>query len=369
MKVLVTGGCGFIGSHTVDKLIELGHVVRVLDNLEPQVHRGKKPDYLNPKAEYVFGDIRNDDVTRKAINDVEFVFHLAAAVGVGQSMYQIKKYMDVNTLGTARLLDTLVNSENSVKKLIVASSMSIYGEGSYECDKCGVVYPKLRPAEQMKRGEWEMKCPKCGRDVRPIPTSEDKPLYPTSVYAVSKRDQEELCLVTGQAYGIPTVALRYFNVYGPRQSMSNPYTGLCAIVSSRFKNNNPPIIFEDGMQTRDFTSVRDIVQANMLAMKNSKLDYQALNVGTGRQTSVLDVVNVLGRLFHKPHIKPEIVKKFRAGDIRHCYADISRISRMGFRPTLNFEQGMKELAEWGAGVKAEDMVERAKDELEKKGLA
>ncbi len=368
MRILVTGGAGFIGSHTVDKLIELGHEVRVLDNLDEQVHQGKKPDYMNPRAEYIFEDIRNEDALRKAIQDIEVIFHLAATVGVGQSMYQIKNYMDANTLGTARLLDMLVNSENAVKKLIVASSMSIYGEGSYKCEDCGVVYPRLRSKEQMERGEWEMKCPGCGRVVKPVSTNEDKPLYPTSVYAISKRDQEELSLVTGQAYGIPTVALRYFNVYGPRQSLSNPYTGLCAILSSRFKNNNAPIIFEDGFQTRDFISIRDIVQANILAMENPKANYQALNVGTGKQISVLDAVSILGRLFGKSDIKPDIVNKFRVGDIRHCYSDISRIMELGFEPRVDFEDGMKEFVEWGRGVKAEDKVEQAKSELESKGL-
>ena len=368
MKILVTGGCGFIGSHTVDKLIELGHDVKVLDNLEEQVHQGGKPDYLNPKAEYIFDDIRDKDAVRKAIGDMDIIFHLAAAVGVGQSMYQIKKYMDVNTLGTANLLDMLVNSENSVKKLIVASSMSIYGEGSYECESCGAIYPKLRSQEQMKRMEWEMKCPKCGMVVKAMPTNEDKPLYPTSVYAISKRDQEELCLVTGQAYGIPTVALRYFNTYGPRQSLSNPYTGLCAIISSRLKNNKPPIIFEDGLQTRDFISVKDIVQANIKAMENSEADYKALNVGTGKHTSVREVIEILAKLFNKAEIKAEIVNKFRAGDIRHCYSDISRISKLGFKPRVSLEQGMKELVDWGRDIKAEDKAEQAKSELEEKGL-
>lgn len=368
MRILVTGGAGFIGSHTVDKLVGLGHDVRVLDNLEEQVHQGEKPDYLNPKVEYIFDDIRNDNVVKKVIQDIEIIFHLAAAVGVGQSMYQIKNYMDVNTLGTARLLDILVNSENSIKKLIVASSMSIYGEGGYECEDCGVVYPKLRPQEQLKRMEWEMRCPKCSKIVKSIPTNEEKPLYPTSIYAISKRDQEELCLVTGQAYGIPTVALRYFNVYGTRQSLSNPYTGLCAIVSSRLKNDNSPIIFEDGLQTRDFISVKDIVRANILAMENSGFDYQALNIGTGKQTSVLDVVRTLTNIFGKPRIKPDIVKKFRVGDIRHCYSDISRIRELGFEPEVGFEQGMKELVNWGKGIEAEDRVEQARNELEDKGL-
>ncbi len=367
MKILVTGGAGVIGSHTVDRLIELGHAVRVLDSLEEQVHQGKRPDYLNPGAEYIFGDIRSETLKR-SLEGVEAVFHLAAAVGVGQSMYQIKRYMDVNTLGTAGLLDALVNSRNSVKKLVVASSMSVYGEGAYGCEGCGVVYPRLRDAEQLRAGRWEMGCPKCGKAVKSMPTPEEKPLNPTSIYAISKRDQEEMGLVTGISYGIPVVALRYFNVYGPRQSLSNPYTGVCAIFSSMIKNNNPPVIFEDGLQSRDFISVRDVVQANILAMETPGMNYGSFNVGTGKPTSILEAARVLAGLYKKK-MGPRIAGKYRAGDIRHCYSDISRIRRFGFEPRVGFEQGMKELVSWGEGIKAEDKTEQARKELEDKGLA
>jgi len=262
MRILVTGGAGFIGSHLVDALVEKGHDVVIYDSLEPQVHQKNKiPDYLNKRAEFVKSDVRDKNKLKEVVRNVDIVCHQAAMVGVGQSMYQIESYMDVNTLGTAKLLDILVNEEHSVKKLVVASSMSVYGEGKYTCEECGVGYPKLRPKEQLSAKEWEMKCPNCGKEVKAVPTDEDKPLHPTSIYAISKRDQEEMSLVTGRAYGIPTVALRYFNVYGPRQSLSNPYTGVCAIFSSRIKNNSDPIIFEDGWQSRDFTSVYDIVQA------------------------------------------------------------------------------------------------------------
>jgi len=369
MKILVTGGAGFIGSHIVDKLIEEGHEVRVLDNLEPQVHGKAKPDYLNPNAEYIFGDILDDKILNKAVEGIEVIFHEAAMVGVGQSMYQIERYMNVNTMGTAKLLEYLVNKEHGVKKLIVASSMSIYGEGAYECEDCGIVYPKLRNEAQLKNKDWEMKCPKCGKNVKPVPTNEDKPLYPASIYAISKRDQEEMSLVIGREYGIPTVALRYFNVYGPRQSLSNPYTGVAAIFSSRIKNNNPPLIFEDGLQSRDFISVYDIVQANILAMKTSTMNYQAFNVGTGKRTTILDVANVLIKLYGREgKIKPEVVNKYRAGDIRHCYADITKIKRHGFEPKVRFEDGMKDLVEWGEKVKARDDLEKAKMEMERVGL-
>lgn len=367
MKILVTGGAGFIGSHLVDKLVEMGHDVVVIDNLEPQVHQGKQPSYLNSKAEYIFKDVKDGKTLTSLLKDVEVIFHQAAAVGVGQSMYEIEKYVDANVMGTAKLLDVLVNKENSVRKLIVASSMSIYGEGAYECGNCGIVYPELRPDEQMKKREWEMKCPECGEIVKPLPTKENKPLKPTSVYAVSKRDQEELCLAVGRAYGIATVALRYFNVYGPRQSLSNPYTGVCAIFSSRIKNNNPPLIFEDGLQTRDFIYVDDIVQANILAMEKSQANYKALNVGTGKKTSILEVANVLAKLYGK-NIEPEVVNKYRAGDIRHCFADITEIQKIGFCPKFTFEEGMKKLVEWGKQAEAVDKVEDATKELVERGL-
>ena len=294
MRILVTGGAGFIGSHLVDALVEQGHDVVIYDNLEPQVHQREQiPDYLNTRAEFVKSEIRDKNELKEVVMDVDIVFHQAAVVGIGQSMYQIEKYMDVNTFGTAKLLDILVNKEHSVKKLVVASSMSIYGEGKYVCEGCGVVYPKLRPNEQLKAEEWEMKCPNCGKEVKAVPTDEDKPLHPTSIYAISKRDQEEMSLVAGRAYGIPTVALRYFNVYGPRQSLSNPYTGVCAIFSSRIKNNSSPVIFEDGWQSRDFISVYDIVQANILVMNKNSADYEVFNVGTGKPTSISEVAKVL----------------------------------------------------------------------------
>jgi len=367
MKILVTGGAGFIGSHIVDKLVTMGHDVRVIDNLEPQVHHNKRPDYLNPNAEYIFDDIKNKKALSSSLKDIEVVFHQAANVGIGQSMYEIERYVDTNVMGTARLLDILVNSKNSVKKIIVASSMSIYGEGAYECSKCGTVYPELRPEKQLKNREWEMKCPHCGEQTKPVPTKENKPLRPTSVYAVSKRDQEELCLSVGRAYGIPAVALRYFNVYGPRQSLSNPYTGVCAIFSSRIKNGNPPIIYEDGLQTRDFVYVDDIVRANIFALENSSADYKALNVGSGKPTSIFEMSMVLSKLYGKK-IQPQVIKKYRSGDIRHCFADITGIKKLGFAPKTGFEEGMKKLVQWGEKAEAIDMVDKAARELVRRGL-
>ena len=366
-KIFVLGGAGFIGSHLVDKLVEMGDDVIVLDNLEPQVHT-RKPDYLNPKAQYLFEDIRDEKVLAKTIGDVKVIFHEAAAVGVGQSMYQIDKYVEVNTMATAKLLDILVNKEHNVKKLIVASSMSIYGEGAYECGDCDAVYPKLRTEEQLKQRAWEMKCPQCGKIVKPIPTREDKPLHPTSIYAITKRDQEEMCLAIGRAYGIPTVALRYFNVYGPRQSLNNPYTGVCAIFSSRIKNENPPLIFEDGLQSRDFVSVHDVVKANILAMSSSNANYEAFNIGTGETTNILEIAQILTKLYNK-ELEPEITSKFRAGDIRHCFADISKIkNKLRYKPKEDFEKGMMELVDWGEEEEAVDRFEEAHEELLKRGL-
>lgn len=369
-KILVTGGAGFIGSHLVDKLIELGHEVMVFDNLEPQVHGdGQKiPQYLNKECEFIKGDVRNRDELKKALKDREIVFHQAAAVGVGQSMYEINKYTEVNILGTSNLLDILANENHRVKKLIIASSMSVYGEGKYRCVNCGVVYPKLRSLSQLKKGEWEMRCPFCNQEVQSLPTDEEKPLHPTSVYSISKRDQEEMCLTIGRAYRIPTVALRYFNVYGPRQALSNPYTGVAAIFSSRILNNHPPCIFEDGLQSRDFTHVSDIIRANLLAMENKKADYEVFNVGTGWPLTVLSIAEALIKSLSSS-VDMNIVKKYREGDIRHCYADISKIrDRLGFQPKVKFEKGISEFVGWVRGEEASDQFEKSRRELEERGL-
>jgi len=370
--VLVTGGAGFIGSYIVDELVKTGYRVRVLDNLDPQVHgdNADVPEYLNKEAEFMKGDVRNSEDVRKAIDGVEIVFHEAAAVGVGQSMYEIKKYMDVNTLGTANLLEAIIKCKGKVKKLIVASSMSIYGEGEYECSKCGKISPKLRPVAQLEKRQWEMKCHICGEEAKPIPTNEEKPLNSTSIYAISKKDQEEMCLCIGRAYNIPTVALRYFNTYGPRQALSNPYTGVAAIFSSRLLNNRSPIIYEDGLQSRDFVHVSDIVQANMLAMGCDPecVRDEMFNVGTGRRLSILDIANALiSRLNFKG--KSDITHQFREGDIRHCYADISKIKeKLGYSPKHKFEDGIEELVNWVKEQHAEDRIEQAKVELEERGL-
>jgi dTDP-L-rhamnose 4-epimerase len=368
MKVLVTGGCGFVGSHLVDRLVADGHKVRVYDLLEPQVHGGKKPAYLNKEAEYIYADIRNREKLKQALKGMEFIFHEASQVGVGQSMYEIEKYVAHNSYGTAVLLDLLVNTKNKVQKIVVASSMSIYGEGAYRCASCGVVYPQLRKEEQLKKKKWEMQCPECAKVASHMPTSEEKPLLPTSIYATTKRCQEEMCLEVGTAYKIPAVALRYFNIYGARQSLNNPYTGVCAIFLSRIKNNRPPSIFEDGRQSRDFIHVSDIVEANLLALKDKKADYKFFNVGTGVPHSILEIAQKLTRLCGKK-FAPEVLNRFRAGDIRHCYADISKIkSELGFTPKVSFSEGMSRLIEWSESQEAVDLTRKAQGELKRKGL-
>ncbi|MFC2163225.1 SDR family NAD(P)-dependent oxidoreductase, partial [Candidatus Altiarchaeota archaeon] len=357
-KILVTGGAGFIGSHLVDALVGSGHDVRILDNIDEQVHQGETPAHLNPSAEFIKADVRSPEAWKKALEDVEVIFHEAAAVGVGQSMYKIREYMEVNTQATALMLETLTQEEHDVKKVVTASSMSIYGEGAYDCGECGTVYPNLRSDEQLGRHEWEMFCPKCGRQAKPIPTSEEKPLHPTSIYAISKRDQEEMSQVVGKAYGIPTTTLRYFNVYGSRQSLSNPYTGVAAIFSSNIKNNNPPKIFEDGLQSRDLIHVKDIVQANQIVMKTSKSDYETYNVGNGRQVTILEMAEMLIE-HYQSGLKPKIMNKYRSGDIRHCYSDCKKLRKLGFEPEISLEQGLNDLVSWGKTVQAVDLKKGA----------
>ena len=366
-KVLVTGGAGFIGSFIVDELVNRGDEVTILDNLDPQVHNGEIPPYLNKRAKFVKGDVLDRNLLSSLVANADVVFHEAAAVGIGQSMYQIHHYMDVNSQGTAQLLDILVNDKHSVKKLIVAASMSSYGEGLYECSKCGKINPSLRPEEQMKKGKWEQICPNCSSQLKPLPTTEDTPTDPNSIYALSKKNQEDMALMIGKTYGIPTIALRYFNVYGPRQSLSNPYTGVAAIFMSRLKNNNRPVIYEDGLQTRDFVSVHDIAVANIIVMDSKKADYEVFNVGSGVPRSIKSIAEDLAKLMGKK-LQPDVTKKFRKGDIRHCFADISKIKKLGFNPSVSFEEGMKELIEWSSSMKAEDKFDQAAKELKNKGL-
>ena len=369
-SILVTGGAGFIGSHLVAALVERGHRVRVLDILDPQVHGAglRRP---NPHGvEMIVGELLDADTLTRSLQGVEVVFHQAAAVGVGQSMYEPAAYTRVNSFGTALLMEKIARPGSIVEKVVVASSMSIYGEGRYRCAACGPVAPDLRGRARLLAGRWEPACPACGRDLEPLPTDEGKPLGPTSVYGVTKRSQEETVLVMGRCYGIPAVALRYFNVYGPGQALSNPYTGVAAIFSSRLLNGKPPCLYEDGEQGRDFVHVSDIVQANLLAMEKSEADFQALNVGTGVLTSVRELVRgLIQRLAPDDSVRPRILGTFREGDIRHCYADITQIrTRLGYEPKVPLELGFDDLAAWARTQEPQDRYDAATAELVSRGL-
>jgi len=367
VKAVVTGGCGFIGRWLCRKLKDKGIEVVAYDSLDPQVH-SQKPDEL-PGVATVRGNMLDRDLLARTIADADYIFHFAAAVGVGQSQYEIARYCEANITGNAHLLEILSQRRGRLRRLIVAGSMSAYGEGAYRCRRCGLVAPEPRPDAQLRRREWEMRCPTCSATVEPVGTSETKPLRPTSVYALTKKAQEELSLIVGKSYGFPVTVFRFFNVYGPGQSLSNPYTGVAAIFLSRLKNGKAPVVYEDGLQTRDFVSVHDIVQANLLAMDNPKADFQVFNVGTGKPTSILDVAETLSRLLGVESLKPEIKGQFRSGDIRHCYADITRISEaLGYRPSVTIEDGFRELVEWARTAPAFDRFEQAQRELAARGL-
>src|SRR4051812_46143517 len=316
-RILITGGAGFIGSHLADELLRNGYTVKALDNLSPQVHgpNPSRPDYLNPEVELIVGDVRDKPTVVRALEGIDAVYHLAAAVGVGQSMYQVAQYTSINTLGTAVLLEAL--ADRPVERLIVASSMSIYGEGLYR-DPDGDISEGLeRSVQQLKNHEWEVRNNR-NETLKPVPTPEGKSPTLSSVYALSKYDQERMSLMIGRAYNIPTVALRFFNVYGTRQALSNPYTGVLAIFASRLLNNKPPMIFEDGLQQRDFVSVYDVARACRLALEVPDAAYRVFNVGSGQARTVLSVAHAMAHVMGKPWIEPEISGKYRVGDIRHC---------------------------------------------------
>lgn len=367
-KVLVTGGAGFIGSHLTDELLLQGYHVRVLDNLSEQIHGSEKrpPDYLDKEAEFIYGDVRNPGDVKRALKNVDMVVHLAASVGVGQSMYLVREYMDVNTIGTSVLLQQLI--EKPVEKLVVASSMSIYGEGLYKASDGSVVEGFTRNIEDLKAGKWEL-FDKQGNVLEPVPTNETKNPTLASVYALSKYDQEQLCLMLGRAYNIPVVALRFFNVFGSRQSLSNPYTGVLAIFASRLLNNKPPLIFEDGLQLRDFVSVYDIAKACRLALETPEAIDTVFNIGSGQPYSIQEIASQLAFVMGKDKIQPEITRKYRAGDIRHCFSDNSKAKKvLGFNPEVKLREGLFEYTEWLSSQIASDMVEKAHEELVTRGL-
>jgi dTDP-L-rhamnose 4-epimerase len=367
-RVLIVGGGGFVGSHTADALLQQGHAVTIFDNLSRQVHENRFPTYLSREAQFVEGDVRDFESLCDVVRDADVIFHLAAAVGVGQSMYEIARYMATNVQGTANLLQAILDTGSELEKLIVASSMSVYGEGKYLCGQCGEIAPPSRSFKQLKQKRWEMVCPHCDAEAQPAATDEEKPLRCTSVYALSKKAQEEMVLLFGRTYNVRSIALRYFNIYGPRQALSNPYTGVAAIFASRLMNGRPSVVFEDGSQLRDFVNIRDIVQANMLAMESSDADGMALNVGSGEPVSISEVASEIASLLGVD-LPPGITGAYRAGDIRHCYADISKISQtLGYVPRISFEQGMSELVNWLSSQQAQDHTDEALRDLAARGL-
>jgi dTDP-L-rhamnose 4-epimerase len=374
MKVLVTGGAGFIGSHLVDRLVEARHEVVVLDNLDPQVHgRVEQPRHLaghlaSGAVRFLRGDVTDRAALGAALEGAEAVVHLAAAVGVGQSMYEPHYYVHTNATGTGLLLDLMAKSPGRVRKLVVASSMSLYGEGAFHCPGCGGRRAGERTAERLEAGRWEVPCAACGTDMEPRPTSEDKPAEIASVYAATKKHQEDLAVSFGRAWRIPTFALRFFNVFGPRQSLSNPYTGVAAIFLSRLLNAHAPLVFEDGQQARDFIDVRDIAQAVKMAVESDRAGAHVLNVATGRKTTVAEVASALSRAL-SIDLPPQLMGKYRAGDIRHCYGDPARAREvLGFEARYTFEEGLPALIDWCRREQPEDRVEDSLQELKRRRL-
>lgn len=366
-RVLVTGGAGFIGSHVARELLASDRSVRALDVLDDQVHsKPGRPSYLDPEVELVIGDVCDREVVQRALQDVDHVVHLAARVGVGQSMYEMADYAAANTVGTAVLLDAL--QEHPVESLVVASSMSIYGEGLYRSGHGELRHDVSRSRDQLQRHEWEP-LDHDGQPLAPIPTPESKAPALSSVYALTKYDQERLCLMFGESYGISTTALRFFNVYGRDQALSNPYTGVLAIFASRLLNGAPPLIFEDGEQRRDFVSVHDVARACRLALEKDQAAGHAVNIGSGRSSTVTEIAEKLGKVLDAQEIEPQVTGKYRVGDVRHCFADISLAKELlGFEPEVELEEGIAELAEWLEGQVASDQVETASDELASRGL-
>jgi dTDP-L-rhamnose 4-epimerase len=367
-RVLITGGAGFIGSHVADELLSRGYRVRVLDNLSPQVHGedARRPGYLHRDVELIVGDVCDESAVRRALAGVDAVYHFAAMVGVGQSMYEVARYTHANNFGTAVLLEALI--EQPVARLIVASSMSVYGEGLYRSREGALVAGRERSLAQLKQKEWEL-CDEQGGALVPLATPESKQPALASVYALSKYDQERMCLMIGRAYGISTVALRFFNAYGPRQALGNPYTGVLAIFAARLLNDNPPLIFEDGRQQRDFVNVHDVARACRLALETTLVSDCVLNVGSGQPHSVAEVAERMQEVLGKRNVLAEVTGSYRVGDIRHCYADITAAERLlGYRPYVGLDEGLTELAAWLEQENAIDRVSEARAELSARGL-
>lgn len=370
MKILITGGAGFIGSHTADALLAKGYAVRALDCLDSQVHGEgcRRPAYLDPRVELQIGDVRNRADVEQALDGIDAIYHFAAQTGVGQSMYAIHSYSDVNINGTAMLLDVLANTPHRVEKIVLSSSRAVYGEGAYLCAACGPVYPETRSREQLERREWAICCPVCQVELVPCPTAEDKPQGPISIYALTKQVQEQMVRMFAATYGVPAVILRYFNVYGTRQALSNPYTGIGAIFTNRVLSSQPINIYEDGLPGRDFVNVRDVVQANLRALENPAASGGTFNIGTGERLTVLDLAMLIRDALGSK-VELNFSGQFRVGDIRDCYADLTQ-SRvvLGFEPQVGFVEGVGELIAWARGEQVVDRLAVAEAELRGKRL-
>ena len=373
--VLITGGAGFIGSHIAKKLLKKGYEVTVLDNLLEQIH-GAAPEKTSPlycsikdKVHFIKGDVCDKAVLERALENVDYVIHLAAATGTGQSMYEIKRYIDVNIGGTALLLDILTNTRHHVKRVIVAESRAIYGEGKYHCDKCGDVYPTERKDEDMSKGNFECHCPKCGGKVTLVATTEDSAIHPSSVYGIGKQVQGQLVHMVCKSIGIESVSFRYQNVYGPGQSLTNPYTGILSIFSTRIKNHKEINIFEDGKESRDFVYIDDVVDATIAGMEMPEANGHVFNIGTGVSTDVLTVARTLSK-HYGIEVPLKVTGNYRLGDIRHNYADVSLAKQiLGFQPKWTFDAGIKQFTDW---VNCQDLqidnYEASLKEMKEKGL-
>jgi len=338
----VTGGAGLIGSYVTDLLVREGWKVRVLDNLEPNTHKRGKPAWINASAEFVEGDLRNRDTITAALDKVDVVFHQAA---YGGYMPEVAKFVEVNSLGTAQMLEVIREKNLPIKKIIVASSQAVYSEGAGECPEHGLVFPSVRPVEQLRKGDWEVHCPTCGATTRSVPTPEKAPAGGETVYGLTKVDQEKLVLLWGKQIGIPTVALRYSCTYGPRQSIFNPYTGVIAIFCTRLLNNLPPVLYEDGEQTRDFSFVEDIARANLLAAETDKLDGLPVNVGSGRGIPIREIAQTISHAL-KIDMAPEVNGEFRPGEMRHLTSDNTRIRAAGYEPRFDLAIGIGRYLDW-----------------------
>ena len=341
-RALVTGGAGLIGSHVADLLVREGWKVRVLDNLEPNTHKRGKPAWINAAAEFVEGDMRDRDTVAAALDKIDVVFHQAA---YGGYMPEMAKYVHVNSLGTAQMLEVIREKKLPIRKIIVASSQAVYSEGAGECPTHGLVFPPVRPVEQLRRGDWQVHCPICGAVTQSVPTPENAPVGGETVYGLTKVDQEKLVLLWGKQIGIPTVALRYSCTYGPRQSIFNPYTGVIAIFCTRLLNNLSPVLYEDGEQTRDFSFVEDIARANLLAAETDKLDGLPVNVGSGRGVSIREIAEQIAAAL-KIDIKPEAKGEFRPGEMRHLTSDTTRIRAAGYEPHVDLATGIQRYIDW-----------------------